>query len=266
MAYVQIDPVTCEEVMELFLSGTTFSLLVNEWGRNVYRDEKIRFAVYDVLETLLASGVPVYLARHVHGRTFFAELSTDERNHIMPRMFQEVMTGHNGREWICLDREELLHAMPQLRETYPEPITVGAPWFNVMKNMANLDYQTLYPESMKDSWDGGTDKEAALAAKDAELEQARAEVAALREENAALKAALEQARQAQASPTLEGHGLCSRVITMRQEGKTEEEIAAMLHDSGEWCSVAQVGALLYRGGRVSKDAMLKHAQRLLGKA
>ena len=108
--------------------------------------------------------------------------------------------------------------------------------------------------------------EAALAAKDAELEQARAEAAALREENAALKAALEQAQQAQASPPLEGHGLCSRVITMRQEGKTEEEIAAVLHDSGAWCSAAQVGALLYRGDRVSKDAMQKHAQRLLGKA
>lgn len=106
----------------------------------------------------------------------------------------------------------------------------------------------------------------ALAAEDAEVEQARAEAAALREENAALKAALEQARQAQASPSLEGHGLCSRVITMRQEGKTEEEIAAMLHDSGKWCSVAQVGALLYRGDRVSRDAMQKHAQRLLGKA
>lgn len=40
-------------------------------------------------------------------------------------------------------------------------------------------------------------RDAALAATDAEVEQARAEVVALREENAALKAALEQARQAQ---------------------------------------------------------------------
>ena len=64
----------------------------------------------------------------------------------------------------------------------------------------------------------------------------------------------------------DGHGLCSLVIRMRKEGKTEKEIAATLHGSGKWCSASQIGALLHRGGRVSADAMLKHAQRLLGKA
>lgn len=94
----------------------------------------------------------------------------------------------------------------------------------------------------------------------------REDTAALLREQPRHEAALEQARQAQASPTLEGHGLCSLIIRMRQEGKTEEEIAAALYDSGKWCSLAQVGALLYRGDRVAKEAMQKHAQRLLGKA
>lgn len=274
MAYVQINPLTCAEAVELFLSKTTFLLLLNEWGRNVQRDEKIRFAVYDVLDTFLASGIPVYLARRVHGRTFFSLMPEDERNHISPRMFQEVMSGHDDREWVCLDREELLQAMPQLREKYPEPVTDRDPWLNVMKNLENLDYRTLYPESREISWEGGADGEAALAAKDEELEQARAELAALREENAVLKAeqeearaALEEVQQENSASTLEGHGLCSLVIRMRQEGKTEEEFAAFLSDAGKWCSAAQIGALLYlKEGRVSKDAMQKHGQRLLGTA
>lgn len=65
----------------------------------------------------------------------------------------------------------------------------------------------------------------------------------------------------------DGHGLCSLVIRMRKEGKTEKEIAEFLNgDKEKWCSASQIGALLHRGGNVSADAMLKHAQRLLGKA
>lgn len=309
MAYVQIDPVTCEEVVELFLSKTTFALLVNEWGRNVRRDEKIRDAVYAILNTLLASGAPVYLARRVHGRTFFVVLTENERSRISPRMFQETMTGYDASEWICVDRDELFQAMPQLQKEYPEPNIPGDPWFRVMKHLDNLDFEKVFPEAVGPSDDNGesvmlgkgqytdisfawesdehtskriAELETALAAKDAELEQARAEMSALREEVAALKkvndsntgvspeelelalSALEEIRQGAAS--LEGHGLCSLVITMRREGKTEEEIAAYLSDAGKWCSAAQIGALLYCGNRVSKDAMQKHAQRLLGKA
>lgn len=130
------------------------------------------------------------------------------------------------------------------------------------------------PAALREKDDRITDLETALVAKDAEFEQARAEMSALREEVAALKAkleqvraALEEARRGQEAATLEGHGLCSLVITMRREGKTEEEIAAFLSDAGKWCSAAQIGALLYlKEGRVSKDAMQKHGQRLLGTA
>ena len=249
MAYVQIDPLTCEEVVELFLSKTTFSLLVNEWGRNVQRDEKIRFAVYDVLDTLLASGAPVYLARRVHGRTFFSLMTGDERNHISPRMFQEVISGHDDREWICFDREELVQAMPQLREKYPEPVTDADPWLKVMKNMDNLDYRILYPESMEISWEGGGDGKAARAAKDAELEQVRAELAALREENAALKAELEEARQAKGRDALKWYGLIAVVEQCRNEGKTPQETAAELKKGG--ASFAIIGGLLHPEGNIS---------------
>lgn len=265
MAYVQINPLTCEEVVEVFLSRTTFSLLVSEWGRNVRRDEKIRFAVHEVLDTLLASGVPVYLARRVHGRTFFSLMPEDERHHISPRMFQEVMSGHDDREWVCLDREELLQAMPQLREKYPEPATERDPWINVMKNLENLDYRTLYPESREISWEGGTGGEAALAATDAELEQARAEAADLREENAALKAELEEARAAlekarqRESRGMGWYGLIAVVEQARKAGLTPQETAARLKAAG--ASYAVIAGLLHPEGDI-KD-WLQYGKNLL---
>lgn len=249
MAYVQINPLTCEEAVELFLSKTTFLLLLNEWGRNVQRDEKISFAVYDVLDTFLASGLPVYLARRVHGRTLFSLMPEDERNHISPRMFQEVMSGHDDREWVCLDREELLQAMPQLREKYPDPVTDRDPWLNVMKNLENLDYRTLYPESREISWEGGADGEAALAAKDAELDQARAELAALREENAVLKAELEEVRQEKGQDAPKWYGLIAVVENCRSEGKMPQEAAVELKARG--ASYAIIGGLLHPEGNIS---------------
>lgn len=63
---------------------------------------------------------------------------------------------------------------------------------------------------------------------------------------------------------IEGHGLCSLVIRMRQEGKTDEDIAEFLDASG--CSNAQIGVLLHTDPEASKDARTKLAQRLLGKA
>lgn len=90
-------------------------------------------------------------------------------------------------------------------------------------------------------------------------------IAELETELAACREQLKEARGANPSG-VEGHGLCSLVIRMRGEGRTEEEIAAHLHDNKQWCSAAQVGALLHRGGRVTADSMLKYGQRLLGKA
>lgn len=112
-----------------------------------------------------------------------------------------------------------------------------------------------------------TELETALASKDVEISALREKVAALEEEQKQARAALEGVRWGQGAASPDGHGLCSLVIRMRKEGKTEEEIAAFLSDAGKWCSAAQIGALLYlKEGRVSKDAMQKHGQRLLGTA
>lgn len=66
----------------------------------------------------------------------------------------------------------------------------------------------------------------------------------------------------QSASCLDGHGLCSVVIQMREEGKTDEEIAKHLKASG--LSIPQIGVLLHTNPYVSKSARVKHAQRLLG--
>ena len=60
----------------------------------------------------------------------------------------------------------------------------------------------------------------------------------------------------------DGHGLCSIVLQMRRDGKTDEEIAKHLKTSG--LSIPQIGALLHTSPYVSNSARVKHAQRLLG--
>lgn len=70
---------------------------------------------------------------------------------------------------------------------------------------------------------------------------ALAELDALREENAALKAELELA-QGNIPYTL-----WLEVCVMRREGKTDNEIAEALYDKGQGLSKSQLGALLYTG-------------------
>lgn len=106
-----------------------------------------------------------------------------------------------------------------------------------------------------------------LIIKDQEIAALKAELELARQEKVALQAELETARKGSKITDLEDHGLCGRVIMMRGEGKTEKEIAAFLSDDGNWCFAAQIGALLYiKEGRVTKEAMQKHGQHLLGKA
>lgn len=105
-----------------------------------------------------------------------------------------------------------------------------------------------------------------LQIKDQEIAALKTELELARQEKVALQAELENARQGPKITDLENHGLYGRVTIMRQEGKTEKEIAAFLSDDGNWCSIPQIGALLHPEGHVSRAAMIKHAQRLLGKA
>lgn len=64
----------------------------------------------------------------------------------------------------------------------------------------------------------------------------------------------------------DGKGLSGLVCKMRREGKSDEEIAAYLHDDGKWCTQAQVGALLHvDGNRIASGSMQQRARRLLGK-
>ena len=83
--------------------------------------------------------------------------------------------------------------------------------------------------------------ETVLDAKDAELEQANAELAALREENALLK---EAALAIEDLP----YTLWRKVLAMLREGKKDKEIAEKLYDKGQGLSKSQLGALLYKGG------------------
>lgn len=100
---------------------------------------------------------------------------------------------------------------------------------------------------------------------DTTIANLRAQIAELETELVTCREQLEEWQRVNPSGNRE-HGLCSLVIRMREEGKTDTEIAEYLYDNKSWCSISQVGALLYRGSRVTADAMLKHGQRLLGKA
>lgn len=69
----------------------------------------------------------------------------------------------------------------------------------------------------------------------------------------------------QSTSCRDGHGLCSVVIQMREEGKTDEEIAKHLrHLKASELSIPQIGALLHTNPYVSNSARVKYAQRLLG--
>lgn len=92
-------------------------------------------------------------------------------------------------------------------------------------------------------------EDTALAAKDEELEQARAELAALREENAALKAELEKARQEKGQDAPKWYGLIAVVEQCRSEGKTPQETAVELKARG--ASYAIIGGLLHPEGDIS---------------
>lgn len=74
-----------------------------------------------------------------------------------------------------------------------------------------------------------------------ERKQHLAELDALREENAALK---EELLQAQENIP---YTLWREVCALRREGKSDNEIAAMLYDKGQGPSKSQLGALLYSG-------------------
>lgn len=88
-----------------------------------------------------------------------------------------------------------------------------------------------------------------LAAPNAELDQARAELAALREENAALKAELEEARQEKGQDAPKWYGLIAVVEQCRSEGKTPQETAVELKARG--ASYAIIGGLLHPEGDIS---------------
>ncbi|MDM8215804.1 hypothetical protein QUW15_06515 [Desulfovibrio piger] len=91
---------------------------------------------------------------------------------------------------------------------------------------------------------------AELAALKAELEQSRAEMSALREENAALNEELERARQEKGQGDApEWYGLIAVVEQCRKEGKKPQETAAELKKAG--ASLAVIGGLLHPNGGIS---------------
>ena len=264
MKFASINPICCDEVLKRYVSKAVYSLLINEFGRNDERDRKILRIIGDIFSIILKSGATLYTGERVHGRVFFSAMEFSEELYILHDIAHSIVYGDDRSAYLCFDRNELFQAMPQLREEYPESKITGDPWFRVMRNLDNLDFEKIFPEAARHSdensgsvmpekdipisWesDGQTGKriaglETALAAKDAELEQARAALAALREENAALTAELELA-QGNIPYTL-----WLEVCVMRREGKTDNEIAAALYDKGQGLSKSQLGALLYTG-------------------
>jgi hypothetical protein len=72
------------------------------------------------------------------------------------------------------------------------------------------------------------------------------------------------ADEERANTCCDGVGLCRMVCDMKHQGKSDNEIAEILHDGGKWCSIAQIGALLHKDEtRVAADSMKKQGSRLL---
>lgn len=95
------------------------------------------------------------------------------------------------------------------------------------------------------------------------LEKKESHIAELETELATCREQLEAARRANPSGN-EGHGLCSLVIRMREEGNTDEEIAE--HLKGKGLSRAIVGALMTRDENVIAEQSYRvKADRLMKK-
>ena len=271
MKFASINPICCDEVLKRYVSKAVYSLLINEFGRNDERDRKILRIIGDIFSIILKSGATLYTGERVHGRVFFSAMEFSEELYILHDIAHSIVYGDDRSAYLCFDRNELFQAMPQLREEYPESKITGDPWFRVMRNLDNLDFEKIFPEAARHSdensgsvmpekdipisWesDGQTGKriaglETALAAKDAELEQARAALAALREENAALQAELELARQERGQGAPEWYGLIAVVKQCRNEGKTPQETAAALKAEG--ASYAIIGGMLHPEGGI----------------
>ena len=92
-----------------------------------------------------------------------------------------------------------------------------------------------------------TEMESQLAAKDAELELARQEKAALQAELEKTRAELEKARQGEGQG-LKWYGMIAVVEQCRKEGKTPQETAACLKGAG--ASWAMIGGLLHPRGEL----------------
>ena len=201
------------------------------------------------------------------------ELSWDERNILLrgkdlvsltPFLPEELLEG-----WACsgilipinYDENEYLHEaeVDFLEETYRLGDVVSCLRHEGINGMA-LDKAVKYLLEISQ------DQESELCVQEenniiAELEE---QLATALQQNEDLEKTLADARISSNYVKIEGHGLCSIVIRMRQEGKTDEDIAKFLDASG--CSNAQIGVLLHPNPEASQDARTKLAQRLLGKA
>lgn len=152
---------------------------------------------------------------------------------------------------------------------YTEPTLDFLSFFSLILLIIQLYYHvkkaSKYLELLKDAMK-------ALSQKEEEGYRLCERISDLEAKNQCLKTQLEEAsrrtdeakERAASCCEIEDHGLCSVVIRMRGDGKTDEEVAVALQGFG--CSNAQIGALLHLDPAVSEGARTKLAQRLLGKA
>ena len=151
-------------------------------------------------------------------------------------------TGKRGFDFLHLYAISRLFLVLDLSVNKKEAIQVLSSHDYILKNECNGLTERTTQAIMQNG-------ESSFAAKDTELDQARAELAALREENAVLKAELEKVRQekGQAAPKL--YGLIAVVEKCRSEGKTPQEAAVELKARG--ASYAIIGGLLHPEGDIS---------------
>ena len=192
------------------------------------------------------------MTEHIHGELLPVEDVLQRWHKDVPFLNELSVTGRirllqHEEDRVCPDTGQIVHIctviprIPGILGIFPTD-GLFVEHFNV--GLCETEYQELLWKRQPT-----TPHKRDIQRKDVELEQARQENAALQAELEQAKEELEKARQAEGEVALSRYGLIAVVDQCRKEGKTPQETAACLKERG--ASLAIIGALLHPQGDIT---------------